>query len=204
MSRELDRVISLIKFLKPCFIESRGSTPAYNHITALIADASLQAAVHYDRIVAPRIKSILERYPWCTQTQDLEMVLQTVSVEELLNWRGADKIQRFNGIFHLVRARGITDVQQLSLWVDSCDARTALLGVKGVGQKTFDYVRLLCGHAAFPIDRHILRFLRIAGIDAHRCGYERAQQLLTDSCKSLELEPSFVEKGLWNLMRSCA
>jgi hypothetical protein len=204
MSEDLERVSALIEFLRPCFVECTGPRPAYDHIAALLADVSLQAAVNHARIVAPRITWILTRYPSCIQTHDLVTILRTVSTEEFLQWRGTEKVQRFEDLVKLVASRGIADVPELARWVETTCARTAVLAINGIGQKTFDYLRLLCGNVTFPIDRHIIRFLKIAGIDIRRCGYDRAQQLLSESCNKLSLEPFSVEKGLWNLMRSCS
>ena len=40
----------------------------------------------------------------------------------------------------------------------------SLLEINGVGRKTIDYMKLLSGQQAIPIDRHMFQFLEIAGV----------------------------------------
>jgi endonuclease III len=124
-------------------------------------------------------------------------------VEELLQWRGVEKIERFRRLLELLVEYHIGSVDDLCFWSATSTGRCELLQVKGIGNKTYDYLRMLCGQITFPIDRHIIRFLQMADVDIRSYGYETSQRLLFDSCGRLGADPGVIERGLWALMRSC-
>lgn len=200
---ELQRVAELMRFLQPSFPSVGKGTPAYENMAALLADVSLQAGIDYHRVVRPRVQAILAKYRICDRTQDVVSLLQKVSAAELLQWRNPEKLTRFTGILRVLVESGVGDVRDLALWLGTPNARRRLLEISGVGDKTFDYLRLLCGIVSFPIDRHFARFLRLAGVDVRHSGYERAQQLLLDSCVEIGIEPHVAERSLWLLLRAC-
>jgi hypothetical protein len=206
MSRsELERVTELLEFLIPSFapqIAEKG-TPAYGHVGALLADVSLQAGLNYERVVMPRIQDILTNYPDFKRTSDISKLFSVVSAEDLLRWKGAEKADRFRTLVSTLLDAGVETVAELKEWTSSEHACQRLFAIRGIGNKSLDYLRLLCGHSTFPIDRHLYRFLAIAGVDRRECRYERAQELFIGACTQLCVEPVFVEKGLWNLMRAC-
>jgi endonuclease III len=202
-SQQLERVKELLHFLQPAFPNVRPAGAAYQNMAALLADVSLQAGLNYQSVVWPRVKSIMERYPECRGTGDVLQILEKVRAQDLLRWKGPDKIARFENILNLLVRYQISTIDDLAIWSDETPARTALLGIQGIGEKTVDYLRLLCGKASFPIDRHFTRFLKLAGVDVSVCGYDTAQQLLMDSCAELGIEPRVAENSLWILLRAC-
>ena len=48
-------------------------------------------------------------------------------------------------------------------WILDDRNAESLLEISGVGRKTIDYMKLLSGQQAIPIDRHMFQFLEIAG-----------------------------------------
>lgn len=49
-------------------------------------------------------------------------------------------------------------------WILDDKNAESLLDINGVGIKTIDYMKLLSGQQAIPIDRHMFQFLEIAGV----------------------------------------
>jgi endonuclease III-like uncharacterized protein len=113
------------------------------------------------------------------------------------------KTERFKSILEFLLRRNIGSIKDLGCWSDGGAAREEFLEIRGVGNKTFDYLRMLCGRATFPLDRYFLRFLSLAGVNVKTCGYNYAQQLLMDSCIAVGLEPRTTERRLWSLLRRC-
>jgi endonuclease III len=197
-------VKTLLNFLVPSLPAVKSCGVAYDNMAALLADVSLQAGLNYERTVWPRVAEILRRYPDCNSTCGLVSVLQRTSVHELLRWNGQDKILRFKALLGLFVELDIQSIEDLAIWIEATESREALLNIRGVGKKTVDYLRILCGNVAFPLDRHFMRFLRMAGVDATVNGYDYVQRLLLDACSELGLNPRETEKGLWLLLRACS
>ncbi len=201
--RDSRAVAELLQFLRPAFPSCSEPSRAYDHIGALLADLCLQAGVNYDYIVRPRVEYILERFPSSACVEGLRGALASVDIGEFLRWKGQTKIRLFGAVLEALEYRYIQDVGDLSSWTCTTEARETLLRIHGFGRKTFDYLRLLCGFESIPMDRHLLRFLDLAGVDSRLFDYDAAQELLLTACRQVGLEPYKAERGLWVLMRSC-
>lgn len=91
----------------------------------------------------------------------------------------ATKSRRIRRVLAAVEARvGRFDLGVL-LRLEPAEAEPWLRGLPGVGPKTRACVLLFgCGHAAFPVDTHVLRIARRAGLVAAAVSAERAHSLL--------------------------
>jgi endonuclease III len=202
--RDLKKVKFLVEFLRPSFPEVSRDGPVYQNMAALLADLVLQAAINYEKVVAPRVNSILERYPACITTANVVDLICKESLEEILNWKGRVKLERFRTLLAFLVGEGIDDTAALAEWISRPASRAQLLAINGLGAKSVDYLKLLCGVSSFPIDRHIFRFIALAGVSTRKCSYVDAQMLLLRSCEELNLCPSRTENAIWTLMRDCA
>jgi len=201
---DLRSVTALLRFLEPSFPAVPSLALPYGNMAALLADVSLQAGLNYSHVVRPRVAEILEAYPDCRRVRDLSRLLEQVPVCRLLRWKDPIKLSRFISLFDVLLEQRIDGVEDLAAWSDTTEGRAKLMGIRGIGKKTVDYLRLLCGRSTFPIDRHFARFLWLAGVNVERCGYDYAQQLLLESCHALGFEPRATEKRLWSLLRACS
>ena len=62
-------------------------------------------------------------------------------------------------------------------------------------RRTFDYYRMIAGHATLAIDRHLFAFLEIAGVECK--DYSLAHQLLTETATLLGRSPSSLDYSIW-------
>jgi hypothetical protein len=196
-------VADLLEFLLPSLPPSP-PTASVKHMGRLLADVSLQSALNYERVVAPRVLAIEQLRPSLTKTSDIARHLEFVPAEELLHWNGKDKPRRFRSLVAACVKHDVETVNDLYEWTSTAPAKRVLLAIPGVGPKSYDYLRLLSGHDVFPIDRHYIRFLTLAGLDYKKHGYAGSQQLLTAACSALRLQCRDIERRLWLLMRECA
>jgi hypothetical protein len=197
-------VAEYLQFLRPAFPESARPSRVYDHLGALLADLSLQAGVNYDHVVRPRVNSILVRFPTTSALTGLRTAIGEIGVEEYLQWRGQEKIGLFQSLLALMSRNGHETVEDLSLWCVCGRTKAVLLSLPRFGPKSFDYLRLLCGVESIPLDRHIVRFLQLAGLDCLSMEYTEMQEILLAACRHISLEPYKAERGLWLLMRSCS
>jgi hypothetical protein len=197
-------VAEYLQFLRPSFPHSAGPSRAYDHLGALLADLALQAGMNYDHVVRPRVNSILVRFPKTKVLTGLRIAIGEVGAEAYLQWRGQEKIGLFQALLGLMRGNGLETVEDLSLWCVCGDTKATLLSLPRFGPKSFDYLRLLCGVESIPLDRHIVRFLQLTGLDCPSMEYAEMQEILLAACRLISLEPYKAERGLWLLMRSCS
>lgn len=86
----------------------------------------------------------------------------------------------------------------LAKWILDDQNAESLLEISGVGRKTIDYMKLLSGQQAIPIDRHMFQFLEIAGIMT--ADYKEASRILRKAASVLEVGESVLDKTIWNYM----
>jgi len=197
------RVTSFLSFLLPAIPKVSAVGARYDHMGGLLADVALQAGLNYESVVAPRVRHVIDSQPNARRTQDIVKLLASMPAGHLLLWKGTEKIERYRCLVDTCATNGADTVDDLRMLVTTSEGRRAFMAIRGVGQKTFDYLSLLCGVPTFPMDRHFLRFLEIAGVDVNQYDYIGTQELLSIACSQLNLPPESLERGLWLLLRSC-
>lgn len=170
----------------------------YRHIGATVADAILQANNNYKTNVKPRVLRVLERYPEVTTTSSLHALLNNTSVAEFLNWRGADRAERFLQVLALFAAERVETQDDLKAWLLRDDNLPKLRAIKGIGPKTIDYFKILVGISTSAIDRHLLGFLELAGIAG--CSYAEAQSIINATADLLDQSRACFDHSIWQYM----
>lgn len=198
-----ERVADLVRMLAPCIrcspVSQPSHHPRYTHMGAILADTALQAGLCYATVVQPRVERVLGSFPGATSISELRKVLLSTSASAFLNWTHPEKVARFVGLVELCALSSIDTVSDFQRWVVTEIAATALRSVRGIGPKSVDYLRMLAGHRAIPMDRHLFRLVAMAGVDT--TNYRTAQRAFTEGCVRAGLDPSSAEQGLWRLMR---
>lgn len=198
---DIDRVSAMIRFLAPALPPS-APCHAATHLGAVLADAALQAGVKYDTVVRPRVMRLLAEHPEAATRIGLEHLLSIRSPEVLLRWRHPEKPRRFVALVAACADARVNSVGDLATWLATPRSRDALLAISGIGPKTIDYLHLLAGHAVIPMDRHLFRLLRLAGVPDRN--YDSAQRTLTSACEAAGFPIRETENSLWRLFRDCS
>lgn len=191
------KVILLIEKIPRGYYEENYRVPYYN-MAATLTDAVLQAGMNYRKVVYPRIHNILTKYADYKTTCDFIILFQTHPIEEIINWKNINKQKTIFELAWLFYNNNINDEKQLAVWLDSEDNQEYLLRIKGVGYKTVDYLKLLSGHQAIPIDRHMFKFLEMANVITN--SYKEANIILRKASEQLRLSESLLDKTIWNFM----
>lgn len=176
------------------------SRPHYDHMLALLADLALQAAINYETVVMPRVQRILREYREFGSTSAILELMECHDASVILQWRHHEKLGRFTALLELFAAHNLQTPEQLRGWAQSTDAVPALLAIRGVGPKSVDYALWLCGHDVIPVDRHVVRFLRIAGVSEF--DYGRASEVLATAAHQLTWTNRQLERVIWATMRA--
>lgn len=170
----------------------------YNHIGATIADAVLQANNRYVTHVKPRVNRILALYPDARTTTHVLQILKLIPATEFLSWKGIDRAERFSQIVELFSCENIENKNDLRDWLLSESSFLKLRKIRGIGPKTVDYFKILVGLSTNAIDRHLLKFLRLAGIDARN--YENAQRIINETADNLSMDRAKFDHSIWQYM----
>ena len=164
--------------------------PRYDHMGALLADAALQAAIDFNSVVKPRVARLVAAWP---ETDTVKAFLARVRAEglnQVLDWADAEKPARACRLADLFVSEGIDSVADLRTWCLLPGSRTKLLMIKGVGEKTADYVAMLAGAPAVAVDRHIRAFVGI-GTD------EEIRGLLAAVATKLDIDLGVLDRVAW-------
>lgn len=135
------------------------------HLGAILADCVLQAGLNYRTVVKPRVDRIVLLFPEGATLAGTKTVIERSSVGEFLQWKHAEKVDRFTKLCALLEKHKIENASELKVWLKQNGPRQELLEIKGIGPKTVDYLSCLVGIDSIAVDRHIKSFARRAGID---------------------------------------
>jgi thermostable 8-oxoguanine DNA glycosylase len=82
----------------------------------------------------------------------------------------------------------------------ACRAHVAkLAAVRGIGPKTIDYFKILCGEQdTAAVDVHLMRFLELAG--AHARDYVQAREVIAGAAAELGVSAARLDHSIWTYM----
>ena len=182
----------------------------YNHMGATITDAVLQAGLRYETVVWPRVQHVMT-IPEAATTSGFLAVLCERGGEEVVHWTHPEKLGRMEAVAELFIAEGIENEADLRTWLcgepaagegaySACRANVAkLAAVHGIGPKTIDYFRILCGEQdTAAIDVHLTRFLEQAGVRV--TGYEQAREVIGAAAAELGVSAAQLDHSIWTYM----
>ncbi|GAA1859569.1 hypothetical protein GCM10009836_44730 [Pseudonocardia ailaonensis] len=162
----------------------------YQHMGALLADAALQAAIDFDSVVKLRVEKLLVAWPDAVTVDTFRARVAAEGLGGVLDWKHPEKLARALRLADLLAAEGVQTVDQLRSWCQLPDSRSKLLKIKGVGEKTADYVAVLAGGQAIAVDRRIRAFVGSGS-------GEEIRSLLTAVASELNLDLGVLDRVVW-------
>ena len=173
--------------------------PYRNHIGALLTDVVLQAGLNYQHVVAPRVYKVLNEYPVAYTINRFSAVLQKHSIETVLDWHDCEKQIRMIRILEFCKAQGIQNTYQLKLYlVNSKSNSDKFKSIRGIGDKTYDYLLKLLGVESVAVDRHVYKFVSDAGIIYKN--YKEAKQIVEYAADMMQISRRTLDYSIWLYM----
>lgn len=194
----LECVEKLVYFISDKTFEPITQRTPYYHMGATITDSVLQSGLNYRHVVYPRVLKLLTKFPDYTTTCDFLILMQTISLSELISWKNEKKLQLVQELSWFFFNRSIENENQLAIWLNTNENTTQLAQINGVGPKTIDYLKMLSGNQAVAIDRHLFKFLEMAGII--NCSYQEANQIYSKAAELMDMSKYELDKKIWKYM----
>jgi hypothetical protein len=125
---------------------SRGG---WDHIGAIIVDATLQRRQNYDATVKPRVLALVAAWPDAATTSGFRKRLDTGKLSEVISWPSPGRLAQVEEMTCVFERQGIETVLELRDTLGDHARRTvlreALAAVRHVSPKTLDYIEILSG-----------------------------------------------------------
>lgn len=122
---------------------------SWDHIGAIIVDASLQRRQNYHETVRPRVIALVEAWPDAATTSGFRQRLDTGTLSEVISWPSPGRLAQVEDMTRVLESRGIETVTELrgalSDPATRAVLREALGAVRHVSPKTLDYIDTLSG-----------------------------------------------------------
>ena len=115
-------------------------------------------------------------------------------------WKDLEKPERIKRMCKLLLEERVETEQGFQTWLSDYNNVTRLMKLKGVGQKTADYFKILVGIQTSALDRHLLRFIDEAGVEA--ADYDEAQRVINLAADYLGIERALFDQSIWKYMSS--
>jgi hypothetical protein len=170
----------------------------YGHMGATICDAMLQAGLHYDSVVKPRVERIRNKYPEASLTSGFLQLIHRHGAKSLVDFQDEEKPIRIRLITEFFYREDIETENDLKKWLRQAGNEAKLKQQRGVGDKTCDYFKLLVGIPTAAVDRHMTNFLRLAGIESS--GYNETLEILHETAHLMNLNRTVLDHSIWKYM----
>lgn len=172
--------------------------PLHRHMSAIITDSILQSGINFETVVKPRVQKILHGHPEAATTSGFLRTIEKTGLNALLDWRDPEKPRRLHEVAKLFAVEGVENPEQLKAWLENPQNTARLHAVKGVGSKTIDYFRFLSGIPTVAVDKHMLNFLKKAGVSVS--GYDEAKQVINRAADLMGKDRSLLDQSIWTHM----
>jgi hypothetical protein len=139
----------------PAFTDSPGTDASpevsrgWDHIGAVIVDATLQRRQNYNETVKPRVEALVEEWPDAATTSGFRRHLDTGKLSEVIDWPSPGRLAQVEDITRVFEREGIETVAELRGTLEDhtkgAALREALALVRHVSPKTLDYIGTLTG-----------------------------------------------------------
>lgn len=121
----------------------------WDHIGAIIVDATLQRRQNYHETVMPRVVALVEAWPDAATTSGFRRRLDTGKLSEVINWPSPGRLAQVEDITFVFERQGIETVMDLRATFGE-EAKRGILreelaAVRHVSPKTLDYIETLSG-----------------------------------------------------------
>jgi thermostable 8-oxoguanine DNA glycosylase len=156
--------------------------------------------MNYKTVVLPRVNRILDRYPNYTSIDYFISDLDENTIQEILMWKGVTRQRRFFKLATFLYDQDVYTSQELKSWISIDTNQEHLLQIEGIGPKSIDYLSLLVGNSAIPIDRHLCNFAVMSGVT--NTTYSYLSELYKQVCDFLRIEYHKLDCIIWNFMNS--
>ena len=121
----------------------------WDHIGAIIVDATLQRRQNYHATVMPRVVALIEAWPDAATTSGFRSRLDTGKLSDVIDWPSPGRLAQVEDITYVFERQGIETVKDLraTLGEDATRGvlREELAAVRHVTPKTLDYIETLSG-----------------------------------------------------------
>lgn len=170
----------------------------YFHMGATITDAILQAGLSYKSVVYPRILNLLTKYSDYKTTCDFIILMQTIPLSNLINWENELKLSRITNLSYFFYENKIENENDLAKWLHHEKNINKLFKINGIGPKTIDYLKMLSGNQAISIDRHLFKYLELAGVVVK--SYNEAHKIFSLAAEMLNVTQYELDRKIWTYM----
>ncbi|MDE5759075.1 MAG: hypothetical protein K2H85_10760 [Allobaculum sp.] len=177
------------------YVEPR-RCPYYAHIGALLTDIILQAGLNYNSIVFPRVQSLLKRFPDVISLEKFITIIETCGLEDVLNWKNKEKLDRMDSMIQFLLSKKIDTVNDLIVFISQDDNIKQFKTIKGIGNKTCDYLLRLLGFDVVAVDRHIRSFVKEASIESD--DYHDIQLLVSYTADMMKISRRCLDYSIWH------
>ncbi len=121
-----------------------------------------------------------------------------MGADKLLNWKHPEKLQRIISAAKFFMNQGIETEADLKDWLQKPQNITRLKQLRGVGEKTADYFKILVGIPAVAMDRHLFAFLEKAQLNGN--DYRTAQMIISRVSEKIGVKSSYLDHSIWKYM----
>lgn len=174
----------------------------YSHIGALYTNITLQSGMNYRSVVEPRVRRVELLYPEAFDVDGFSQVISKFGVQQVIGWYHHRKIEVLFNLLNFSVEFSINTCIELTQFLKEPRNQRIFLSIDGIGNKTLDYTLQLLSFDNVAVDRHIVSFVKSAGVKVN--DYGSTKTIVEFAADLLDLSRVELDRIIWNYMSSRA
>ncbi len=197
LSDNVEALVGYIRSLSDFTInDTLGGTD--DHVGAIVVDAILQSGINYQQVVKPRVDRLRADFPEARTTSGFLALAERIGLSTLIRWNGEVKTRAILNVARFLRDEGVETRADLRAWLESSANVERLKQLRGIGNMTADYFRMLAGIETIAPDGLINGFVGRAGLKAS--SYHDTREMLEQVARRLCVSPIALGFSIWEYM----
>lgn len=173
----------------------------YQNMGATIIDSILQAGLNYNIVVKPRVEKFRDEYPYCKTTKDFLKIISKTSLSEIINWNDDVKLTRIKQLAEFLNRMNIQTEKDLQVWLRNSNNQARLQEIKGIKEKTTDYLKVMSGDPkSIILNLHVVDFITRYGGNFQRLPENEIKVVLANTAERLNVSLSTLDYSIWKFM----
>ncbi|QRG65166.1 hypothetical protein [Brevibacillus choshinensis] len=170
---------------------------SYGHMGATLTDAILQSGIDYKSVVKPRVNNIKTQYPSASTTSGFLKTMSEHGLDRMINFKGA-KVERIKQVAEFLQSEQIETEDEFAVWLSDDQNVIRIKKLKGIKDKTADYMKILVGQQGNAVDRHLIHFLEQSGVPFE--SYQKTSEIINRAADHIGVNRSLFDHSIWKYM----
>lgn len=143
-----------------------------------------------------KLERIRKKYPKVKEVSDFFYLLEIKGPNEFLGMNNRRKNKALMDFTSLLHEEGLETLKDIRIWLEKPENELLLTNIKGIGDKSVDWLGIMLGCDRVAVDIHIKNLLKEAGV--YFKDYDHAKKIVFKTAELMKVSRRDMDYSLWS------